>query len=68
MPRAKCNLYDIGCEVALAVRWPGHVAKGRVVEDFVNLMDLAPTFCEAGGRRFVLSFLDVCPESVLQCA
>ena len=49
MPRAKCNLYDIGCEVALAIRWPGHVASGRVVEDFVNLMDLAPTFCQAGG-------------------
>ena len=49
MPRAKCNLYDIGCEVALAVRWPGRVAPGRVVDDFVNLMDLGPTFCEAGG-------------------
>ncbi|MDE0659791.1 MAG: sulfatase [Gammaproteobacteria bacterium] len=48
MPRAKCNLYDIGCEVALAVRWPGRVRAGRVVEDFVNLMDLGPTFCEAG--------------------
>ena len=49
MPRAKCNLYDIGCEVALAARWPGQIAPGRVVEDFVNLMDLGPTFCEAGG-------------------
>ena len=49
MPRAKCNLYDIGCEVALAVRWPGRVRAGRVVEDFVNLMDLGPTFCAAGG-------------------
>jgi len=49
MPRAKCNLYDIGCEVALAARWPGHIAPGRVIEDLVNLMDLAPTFCEAGG-------------------
>ena len=49
MPRAKCNLYDIGCEVALAVRWPGQVAPGRVVDDFVNLMDFGPTFCEAGG-------------------
>ena len=49
MPRAKCNLYDIGCEVALAVRWPGPVAPGRVVDDFVNLMDFGPTFCEAGG-------------------
>ena len=49
MPRAKCNLYDIGCEVALAARWPGRIGAGRVVEDFVNLMDLGPTFCEAGG-------------------
>ena len=48
MPRAKCNLYDIGCEVALAVRWPGRVQAGRVIDDFVNLMDLGPTFCEAG--------------------
>lgn len=49
MPRAKCNLYDIGCEVALAVRWPGRVQPGRVVTDFVNLMDFGPTFCDAGG-------------------
>ena len=48
MPRAKCNLYDIGCEVTLAARWPGHITPGCVVDDFVNLMDLAPTFCEAG--------------------
>ena len=49
LPRAKCNLYDIGCEVALAARWPGRIDPGRVVEDFINLMDLAPTLCEAGG-------------------
>jgi uncharacterized sulfatase len=48
-PRAKCNLYDIGCEVALAARWPGRIRPGRVVEDFVNLMDLGPTFLEAAG-------------------
>ena len=34
---------------ALAARWPGRIGAGRVVEDFVNLMDLGPTFCEAGG-------------------
>mmetsp|Transcript_51541 Transcript_51541/g.130287 ORF Transcript_51541/g.130287 Transcript_51541/m.130287 type:complete len:544 (+) Transcript_51541:83-1714(+) len=48
-PRAKANLYDFGTQVALAARWPGNIAAGRVVEDFVNLMDLAPTLCEAGG-------------------
>lgn len=49
IPRGKCNLYDIGCEVALAARWPGHIRPGRVADDFVNLMDLAPTFLEAAG-------------------
>jgi arylsulfatase A-like enzyme len=49
IPRAKCNLYDIGCEVALAARWPGQIPAGRAVEDFVNLMDIAPTFLDAAG-------------------
>ncbi|MDP6775375.1 MAG: sulfatase [Candidatus Latescibacteria bacterium] len=48
-PRGKCNLYDLGCEVALAARWPGRIPGGRIVDDFVNLMDLAPTFLEAAG-------------------
>lgn len=48
-PRAKCNLYDIGCEVALAARWPGKIPAGRSVTDFVNLMDLGPTFLAAAG-------------------
>ena len=48
-PRGKCNLYNMGCEVALAARWPGHIIEGRTVDDFVNLMDLAPTLLEAAG-------------------
>lgn len=50
-PRGKCNLYDFGTGVSLMARWPGAVPAGRVVEDFVNLMDLAPTFLEAGGLK-----------------
>jgi uncharacterized sulfatase len=49
-PRGKCNLYDFGVGVTLAARWPGGKG-GRVVDDFVNLMDLAPTFIEAGGGK-----------------
>ena len=49
IPRGKCNLYDLGSEVALAIRWPGRVPGGRVVDDMVNLMDLGPTFLEAAG-------------------
>lgn len=46
-PRGKCNLYDFGVRVALVARWPGSRG-GRVVDDYTVLMDLAPTFLEAG--------------------
>ena len=49
MPRGKCNLYDFGVGVSLAVSWPEQVPGGRVVEDFVGLPDLCPTFLEAAG-------------------
>ena len=50
VPGGKCNLYDFGTAVALVARWPG-TPGGRVVNDFVNLMDLAPTFMEIGGVK-----------------
>ncbi len=46
-PRCKSNLYDLGTQVPLAVRWGKNIRGGRVVEDFVSLADLAPTFLEA---------------------
>ncbi len=48
-PRAKANVYDAGSHQPLAVRWPGHVRAGRVIDEFVVLTDLAPTFLEAAG-------------------
>ncbi len=48
-PRGKCNLYDFGVKVALAVRWGKQMPAGRTIDDFINLMDLAPTFVECGG-------------------
>ena len=50
VPAGKCNLYDHGVAVALAIRVPGGKG-GRVVEDFVRLPDLAPTFMEVGGVK-----------------
>jgi N-sulfoglucosamine sulfohydrolase len=47
-PHGKCNLYDFGVGVALIARVPG-AKPGRIVDDYVNLMDLCPTFLEAGG-------------------
>ncbi len=49
VPRGKCNLYDLGVAVSLAIRWPRRVPAGRVVSDFVSVPDLAPTFLEAAG-------------------
>ena len=48
VPSGKCNLYDHGTAVALVARVPGGKG-GRVVDDFVRLPDLAPTFMEIGG-------------------
>ncbi|MEM7479356.1 MAG: sulfatase [Planctomycetota bacterium] len=49
-PRAKASLYDTGTHVPLAIRWPKGIANsGRVVEELVNLSDLAPTFLQAAG-------------------
>jgi uncharacterized sulfatase len=49
-PGAKCNLYDFGTGVALVAAGPG-VPGPRVLDDFVNLMDLAPTFLDVGGVK-----------------
>lgn len=63
-PRAKADLYDFGSRVPLAVRWPERVPPGRVVTDFVSLVDVAPTILEAAGLQALpemtgRSFLDV---------
>ena len=50
-PRAKTNLYDAGTRMPLAVRWPDKVKAGRVIDDFVLLTDLAPTFLETAGVK-----------------
>lgn len=46
-PHGKCNLYGSGTGVSLIIAGTG-VTGGRVVDDFVNLTDLAPTLLEAG--------------------
>jgi len=49
-PRVKANLYEMGVRVPLAIRW-GQVSSGRVVEDFVSFIDLAPTFLDAAALQ-----------------
>lgn len=49
-PRVKGQAYDCSNRLPLAIRWPGGIRKpGRVVEDPVSLIDLAPTFLEVAG-------------------
>lgn len=46
----KCNLYDHGTAVTLAIRFPG-AKPGRVLDDLVRIPDLCPTFLEIGGVK-----------------
>jgi uncharacterized sulfatase len=51
-PRAKATAYNYGVHMPLAIRWPSGINKpGRVIEDFVNHIDFAPTFLEAAGLK-----------------
>ena len=48
-PRVKGQIFEDGFHVPLAICWGERIAPGRVVEDFVNARDYAPTFLEAAG-------------------
>jgi N-sulfoglucosamine sulfohydrolase len=50
-PRSKANLYDSGTHQPLAIRWPGVVKPGMVIDGFVNLYDIAPTFLNVAGVK-----------------
>ncbi len=63
-PRCKANLYNWGTNVPLAVRWGERIKGGRVIDDYISLADLAPTFLEACGSHptpamTARSFLDI---------
>lgn len=63
-PRVKGQIYDAGFRIPLAVRWGKNIPSGRVVDDFINARDFAPTFLEAAGVQKPAtvtgkSFLDV---------
>lgn len=50
-PRVKGQIYEHSFHIPMAVRWGGRVAPGRVVDDFINFRDIAPTFLEAAGVK-----------------
>jgi arylsulfatase A-like enzyme len=49
MPRGLANLYLMGTKVPLIISMPERFGVERVIDDFVSLNDLAPTFLELAG-------------------
>jgi arylsulfatase A-like enzyme len=63
-PRVKGQIYEEDFHLPMAIRWGKHMAGGRVVSDFINFRDFAPTFMEVAGLKpppsmTGRSFLDV---------
>jgi N-sulfoglucosamine sulfohydrolase len=52
-PRVKGNAYDFANHVPFAAMWKRGIARpGRVVDDFISFIDLAPTFIELAGLNW----------------
>jgi N-sulfoglucosamine sulfohydrolase len=63
-PRVKGQIYEESFHLPMAIRWGKHIAGGRVISDFINFRDFAPTFMEIAGLHPASSmtgrsFLDV---------
>lgn len=50
-PRVKGQIYEDGFHLPLAMRWGKGIKPGRVVEDFINVRDFAPTYLELAGLK-----------------
>lgn len=52
-PRCKGQAYNYSNHVPLAIMWPDQLKKpGRVVDDYVSFIDIAPTFVEVAGGNW----------------
>ena len=50
-PFVKGQIFEDGFHLPLAMRWGAAIKSGRVVEDFINVRDFAPTFLEIAGLK-----------------
>lgn len=48
-PFVKGQIFEDGFHLPLAMRWGAGIKPGRVVKDFVNVSDFAPTYLELAG-------------------
>ena len=52
-PRVKGNAYEFANHVPFAAMWPrGIVRPGRVIDDFISFVDVAPTLIEVAGLKW----------------
>jgi arylsulfatase A-like enzyme len=45
----KLSCYEGGLRVPAAMRWPGRIPAGRVITDWMTVLDMFPTLCSALG-------------------
>jgi arylsulfatase A-like enzyme len=50
-PYVKGQIFEDGFHLPLAMRWGDGIKPGRVVEDFINVRDFAPTYLELAGLK-----------------
>ena len=50
-PYVKGQIKEDAFHLPLAMRWPPVIKAGRVVQDFINVRDLAPTYMELAGLK-----------------
>ena len=50
-PYVKGQVYEDAFRLPLVMRWPAIIKPGRVVDDFVNVRDFAPTYLELAGLK-----------------
>lgn len=50
-PRVKGQIYEDAFHLPLAMRWGKAIKPGRVVDDFINVRDFAPTYLELAGLK-----------------
>lgn len=49
-PRVKSDAYEFSNHLPLAISWPAGIAgRGRIVDDYISFIDLAPTFIDLAG-------------------
>jgi N-sulfoglucosamine sulfohydrolase len=62
-PRVKGQMYDFDFRLPFAAMWRSRIEPGRVVDDLISFVDLAPTFLEAAAvqEELTVDFLELLP-------